>query len=104
MSHITITDHALKRMAQRGFSKADVYLALMVGQKIYAQDTLYYFLGKRQLATFGNLSERLEGLTLVIDPGSNTLLTVYRNRNWTKKIRHKKTKGQRAYWKTYLWN
>ncbi|RMG32109.1 MAG: hypothetical protein D6732_13790, partial [Methanobacteriota archaeon] len=67
-------------MAQRGFRMADIYLALERGQHIYARETLFVFLGRRQLADMGNLAERLEGLTLVIDPRSNTLLTVYRNR------------------------
>ncbi|GAB4343018.1 MAG: hypothetical protein Kow0037_30840 [Calditrichia bacterium] len=79
-------------MAERGFSEADVYLAMSVGQKIHARETLYYFLGKRDLSTFGNLAERLEGLTVVFNKTGDTVLTVYRNRKWTKKIRHKKWK------------
>lgn len=79
-------------MGERGFSEADIYLAMSIGQKIHASETLYYFLGKRDLATFGNLAERLEGLTLVFSKDGQTLLTVYRNRKWTQKIRHKKRK------------
>ncbi len=87
MSDITITRHAQERMAQRGFKMAHIYLALERGQKIYAQETLFIFLGRRHLADMGNLAERLEGLTLVIDPKTRTLLTVFRNRRFTRKIR-----------------
>jgi len=87
---ITISQHALERMRQRGFSLADVYLALDRGIELYAQNSLYYFLGRRHLADLGNLRESLEGLTLVFDPKSLTLLTCFRNRRFLKKIRHKK--------------
>ena len=89
MIDIIFTHHALQRMNERGFRRSDVFLALAIGKKIYAEGTLFVFLGKRHLAEFGNLAERLEGLTLVIEPKTNTLLTVYRNRRQPEKIRHK---------------
>ncbi|RMG65554.1 MAG: DUF4258 domain-containing protein [Calditrichaeota bacterium] len=86
---LQFTPHARKRMHQRGIKMADVQLALARGQRIYARDTLFVFLGRRQLIDLGNLAERLEGLTLVIDPKTKTLLTVFRNRRFTRKIRYK---------------
>jgi hypothetical protein len=90
LMNIIYTTHALKRMNDRGFTRQDVMLALAIGKKFYARDTLFVFLGRRALKDFGNLVERLEGLTLVMDPKTNTLLTVYRNRKLTRRIRHKR--------------
>jgi len=67
-----------------------VELALRFGQKIWAKDTLYYFVGKRQAKRFGKLAEKLEGLVVVIESRTREMKTVYRNRRWTKKIRYKK--------------
>jgi hypothetical protein len=89
MTEIIFTHHALQRMNERGFRRTDIFLALAIGKKIYAEGTLFVFLGKRHLAEFGNLTERLEGLTLVIEPNTNTLLTVFRNRQWLEKIHYK---------------
>lgn len=97
MNNFTITPHAEKRMAQRGFRRADVYLALERGQYIYAHETLFVFLGRRQLAELGNLAERLEGFTLVLDPRTNAVLTCYRNRKLTKRIRYRPRRC-RHYW------
>ncbi|RMG33537.1 MAG: DUF4258 domain-containing protein [Methanobacteriota archaeon] len=104
MTHYTFSDHALRRMAQRGFKLADIYLALERGQYIYAHETLFVFLGRRQLMTMGNLCERLEGLTLVIDPKTNVILTVYRNRKRLKNIRHKQRRFRRHSLKYKLLN
>jgi len=67
-----------------------VEFALRCGQKIWAKDTLYFFVGKRQAKRFGKLAEKLEGLVVVIESRTREMKTVYRNRNWTKKIRYKK--------------
>lgn len=90
MNNIIFTKHAKQRMNQRGINMNAVRLALAIGKRIFARDTLFVFLGKRALKDFGNLAETHEGITLVIDPKSNTLLTVFRNRQMTRKIRHKK--------------
>ncbi|NIX02635.1 MAG: DUF4258 domain-containing protein [Phycisphaerae bacterium] len=104
MTDFTITEHAMRRMAQRGFKMADIYLALERGQYIYAHKTLFVFLGRRQLADSGNLVERLEGLTLVIEPKSNSVLTVYRNRDSLRKIRYKERRYRQYSLKYKLMN
>ncbi|MCK6619813.1 MAG: DUF4258 domain-containing protein [Calditrichaceae bacterium] len=104
MADIIFTQHALQRMSQRGFHRTDVFLALAIGKKIYAEGTLFVFLGKRCLTGFGNLAERLEGLTLVMEPKTNTLLTVYRNRRRPENIRHKERRFRRFTMKYKLLN
>ena len=66
-----------------------VELALQYGQKIWAKNSLYFFMGKRQAQRFGKLAEKLEGLVVVIESRTRVMKTVFRNRKWTKKIRHK---------------
>ncbi len=104
MMDINFTHHAQKRMNERGFSRADIFLALAIGKRIYAEGTLYIFLGKRRLAEFGNLAERLEGLTLVIAPKSGTLITLFRNRRWLMKIRYKERRYRKFTLKYKLLN
>lgn len=104
MTNIIFTNHALQRMNERGFRRTDIFLALAVGKKFYAEGTLFVFLGKRHLAEFGNLAERLEGLTLVIEPKTNTLLTVYRNRRRPENIRYKERRFRQFTMKYKLMN
>ncbi len=76
-------------MNQRGITTEMVELALQYGQKIWAKNSLYFFMGKRQAQRFGKLAEKLEGLVVVIESRTRVMKTVFRNRKWTKKIRHK---------------
>ena len=76
-------------MSQRGITTEMVELALQYGQKIWAKNSLYFFMGKRQAKRFGKLAEKLEGLVVVIESRTRVMKTVFRNRKWTKKIRHK---------------
>ena len=48
--NITITNHAAKRMNQRHIPETMVYATRWFGRKIYAQNSLYFFLGKRENA------------------------------------------------------
>lgn len=89
-----LSAHALKRMYQRGIARWQVELALRHGKRVYAQGGLFVFLGRRQLEKIRpeigpRWTERLEGLTLVLDPRSRMLLTCFKNRDFLRKIRHK---------------
>ena len=77
-------------MNQRGITAEMVELVLRYGEKIWAKDSLYFFMGKRHAQRFGKLAEKLEGLVVVIESRTKQMKTVFRNRRWTKKIRHKK--------------
>lgn len=90
---ITITKHAFKRMNQRHIPETMIQAARWFGRKIYAQHSLYFFMGKREIQRM--LKEfmpddphRWEGLTLVCDPKTETLITVFKNKNWLKKIKY----------------
>ena len=66
-----------------------VELVLQYGQKIWGKNSLYYFMGKRQAKRFGKMAEKLEGIVVVVESRSKQIVTVFKNRRWTKKIRYK---------------
>jgi len=85
-----VSEHFFTRMNQRGITEEMVELALRYGQKIWGKDSLYYFMGKRQAKRFGRMAEKLEGVVIVIHSKTRKMVTVFRNRQWPKKIHHKK--------------
>ena len=83
-------------MNQRHIPEKMIYAARWFGQRVYAQNSLYFFLGKRALKKMQKEfkpknPEKWEGLTLVCDPKTETLITVFKNRKWLKKIRYMHT-------------
>ena len=92
--NVTISNHALKRMQQRSIDELMIEAARCFGEKIYAKNSLYFFLGKRAMKRLLKVfrpqnPEKWEGLTVVCDPKSEKVLTVFKNKNWLKKIRSK---------------
>lgn len=90
---ISKTNHAFQKQQNRGISDMMIQAAISFGDRIYAQNSLYYFLGKRavkrlQKLFIPNNPEKWEGLVLVCDPKTEALLTVFKNKNWLKKIRY----------------
>ena len=93
MKGIFILPHARKRMSERGITPAMVDLALRYGRKLRAPQSLYLFLGKRSLEKAKSIPkgmDHLEGLTLVLDPSGEVMITCFKNKNFPKKIRNKK--------------
>ncbi len=91
--NIPITNHAAKRMNMRHIPETMIYAARWFGRKIYARNSLYFFLGKREIKKMlkeftPERPHQWEGLTLVCDPRTETVITVFKNKNWLKKIRH----------------
>ena len=81
-------------MNQRNIPRWWVDLALAYGQRIYADKSLFVFVGKRQVQKMERLGftglDKLEGLTLVLDPKSWAMLTCFKNRQFIRKIRYKR--------------
>lgn len=91
--NISITQHAFKRMNQRHIPETMILAARAFGRRVYANNSLYFFLGKRALKKMlkdfmPDNPDKWEGLTLVCDPKTETLITVFKNKNWLKKIRY----------------
>jgi hypothetical protein len=81
-------------MNQRGITRAMLDAAEIYGEKIYALNTLYFFLGKRAIQELTRLiqldnPEKWEGITVAINPKTLEVITCFKNKQWLKKIRHK---------------
>ncbi len=91
------TYHAVTRMAQRNLSRADVLFTIHNGQRCHRDGVVFYFLGQRDLPEDApSNSRRLEGTTVVMDPQTLTIITVYRNRKALRQIKrkHKQTRDK----------
>ncbi len=75
------TDHAARRMAQRGISRKAVLRTLRHGRRVYIRGACLYAVGKREVhrsARRGVDLTALDGIHVVCSDG--VVLTVYRNR------------------------
>ena len=89
-SHYGFTNHAMTRMAQRNLSELDVLYVLCHGQQLHRGGVIFFFLGQRDLPKDApRWSQRLIGTTVLVDPWTRTIITIYRNR---KALRHIKRK------------
>ena len=91
--NISFTKHALQKMQIRHVPDLMVYAAYCFGDKIYANNSLYYFMGYRGIGRMLKVykpdnADKWQGLTLVCDPQTHTLITVFKNRKWLKKIKY----------------
>lgn len=89
-----LTKHAELRMSQRNLSFEDLLIALQFGRKHHRSNTIFFFLGKNNLPKGNEKNfEKLIGTTVVVV--ENSIVTVYRNRRASSKIR-RKAKRQKA--------
>ncbi|MEB3220852.1 MAG: DUF4258 domain-containing protein [Candidatus Sericytochromatia bacterium] len=80
--------HAETRMAQRAISSEAIELALRYGRVFYCAGARHIFLAARDLpAHLRRQQERLEGITLVMDPVWDVIITAYRNREASARIK-----------------
>lgn len=87
-SKFILTKHAELRMSQRNLSFEDLLIALQFGRKHHRANTTFFFLGKNNLPK-GSVKhfEKLIGTTVLVT--KNFIVTVYRNRHASSKIRRK---------------
>jgi|GEM_PF-2761232 len=82
-SHLLIlTNHADKRLAQRGISKEAVEATLSYGRRLQQTGASLFFLGKKdieraQVPEF----QKYEGTALIVAQDDGCLITSYRNKN-----------------------
>jgi hypothetical protein len=86
-----LTWHAQERMQQRGIRTDLVALILENGESTHAAGAVFYHVGHKDVPDHlpAALKERLEGGTVVMDPATGEILTVYRNRTANRHIRRK---------------
>ena len=90
---IILSNHALKQMQKQAITETMILAAWHFGERIYAKNSLYYFLGKRAVNRLLKIlklenPDKWEGITLVCDPKTKRIITVFKNRNWLNKIRY----------------
>lgn len=83
MSYPTfLSDHALVRCNQRGFSPRDIELVHEFGRVVHQRGACFMVIGKRELAYAQSATgldlSKLKGLRLVWDSLEHTVITVYR--------------------------
>tara|TARA_B100000678_G_scaffold283835_1_gene284471 strand:- start:565 stop:882 length:318 start_codon:yes stop_codon:yes gene_type:complete len=81
--HLTLTNHSLRRMAQRGIRQAALMGVLRHGRCLYVRGAQLYVVGKREVQSAAQKSldlRHLEGIHVVCSP-EGVVLTVYRNKN-----------------------
>jgi len=83
--HFCLSAHAEKRMSERAIDLCQVQQAISYGRIIHSRRARFYVIGKKELACLhhqGVEASHLENIQVVVDERSNTILTVYRNRDF----------------------
>lgn len=81
---ISLTNHAISRMAQRGIKLKDVELVLDYGREMYAKGAILYVLSKKEIEKHQKTEPKLKnlrGLKVVVSTHNYTVITAYRNKN-----------------------
>lgn len=81
---MSLTRHAINRMAQRGIKPKDVELVLDYGREIYAKGAILYVLSKKEIEKHQKTEPKLKnlrGLKVVVSTHDYTVITAYRNKN-----------------------
>ena len=95
---MTLSNHSHIRVQQRAVSVDAIEIARQHGRRIHTGGAVFCFLGRRDIPDYlpAAQRERLEGLTLVLSPDDETVITAYRNRRALKDIRRKKKYNRQA--------
>ena len=90
---LSFSEHARLRMAQRNLSASDVEYTLKNGRERRRGGAIHYTLRGKDIPKqdrSSNELKRLEGMTILIAPNDNQIITVYRNKDAYTDIRKKK--------------
>ena len=87
-----LTAHAELRAQQRAIHEEELDLVVDYGRRDHNGGALYIFMGKRDIpdSLAPALKERLHGITIIMDPGTEEILTTYRNRRGLRDIKRKR--------------
>jgi hypothetical protein len=89
-----MTEHALRRAAQRNLSPSDITYIMQHGSRYHRAGACFYHLGAKDIPHDDQREDeltRLEGAVVVLDADQEWVLTVYRNRDdGLKEIRKKR--------------
>ncbi|MDX1415893.1 MAG: DUF4258 domain-containing protein [Candidatus Promineifilaceae bacterium] len=75
-----LTHHAVQRMCQREITKMDINTAINEGTKLYRSGIVFFFIDENNLSDFmREIMDYLIGVTVLCDPVTKEIITVYRN-------------------------
>jgi len=88
---VELTKHAGLRCQQRGFSEECLELVYDFGTQINNGGALFYFMSDKNIPDHlpGKTKEKIRGITMVVDPDTSEVLTVYRNSKAMRDIKRK---------------
>jgi len=84
-----ITNHAKKRMSQRGISKDAISIVLEFGRKVHIRNAIVYFFGRKEMKRYlkpGQNASRWTGfrdIHVLVSPSDDTIITTYKNQDIT---------------------
>ncbi|MEI6306477.1 MAG: DUF4258 domain-containing protein [Deltaproteobacteria bacterium] len=81
-----MSKHAGSRMGSRRISQDDVATVMSYGRTYHVRGAVVYALGRNEAAICrkeGLHADRIEGLQVVCAPEDNTIITVYRNNDFS---------------------
>ncbi|MBK8905958.1 MAG: DUF4258 domain-containing protein [Anaerolineaceae bacterium] len=77
----TLSAHVRLRMAQRNLNWEDIHFVLQNGQRTRKAGVIHVFLGSRDIPPeLRKRYGRLEGTIILVSKNTDTIITVYRNR------------------------
>ena len=91
-----LTDHACERMSRRRISEQEIEVTIQYGRELFRAGARFCFMGRKEVQRVPlSLREglRLEGVTVVADGASNTIITTYRNKTALHAIKRKPKHG-----------
>lgn len=88
---LEFTSHAHRRLQQRGMTYEYASLVMEYGTAVNTAGAVFYFMSKKDIPQNlpGTIKDRILGITLVVNPENNDVMTVYKNQNAMKSIRKK---------------
>ena len=88
---MNISKHAEIRSQQRGICEEQLEIVLDYGTRIYNGGALFCFMSAKDVPGHlsGNVKEHVQGITLIINPGTEDIVTVYKNKQALKAIKRK---------------
>jgi hypothetical protein len=87
-----LTSHAVRRAQQRAICREDIETVVANGTRVHNGGALFVFMGWRDIpvGVAPALRDRLEGITIVMDPVSEDIITAYRNKGALRDIKRKR--------------
>ena len=93
-TQLVYSEHAYKRMAQRGIRKEDVEYVYEHGHRVYSGGVLHLFLRKKDIPQIDrrkSKARKLEGTTVLLSSYEDAeVITAYRNKQALPHLRRKR--------------